>query len=124
MSPGSKANHFARIFQPWDWQLRALCHGRTSLFFVERNSDNRKQPLLPAERKAKALCARCPVRRECLEYGIEEDYGIWGGTLPSERKESGRATRYGSARRDIDTLLDEMFEQAVKHGLVDTEDVA
>ena len=129
-----------RPFRSVDWQDQALCQGRVSLFFSERNSDNRSQDLLLAERQAKALCVRCPVRRECLEYAVGvkrvmngkaeirviegEDYGIWGGTLPSERKESGRATRYGRARRDIDTLLDEMDEQAVKYGLVDTEDVA
>ena len=93
-------------------------------FFIERNSENRHKDLLPAERKAKALCARCPVRRECLEYGIDEDYGIWGGSLPSERKETGMATRYGRSRKDYDTMLDELFEQAVKHGLVDKKDVA
>lgn len=120
------ATRLSRLFQDVEWQEQALCHGRLSLFFVERNSDNRKLDLLPAERKAKALCVRCPVRRECLEYGIDEDYGIWGGTLPSERKIGGKIVRANKAmaRSDIDTLLDEMFEQAVKYGLVDREDVA
>lgn len=38
-------------------------------------------------REAKAVCARCPVRDECLEYAlaIDERWGIWGGLLPSER---------------------------------------
>ena len=108
-----------------DWIKDALCGGRYSAFTSERNSSNRKNyPLLPAERKAKALCVRCPVRKKCLEYGIEEDYGVWGGALPSERKVAGRVIRYGEARTDIDTLLDELTEQAVRLGLIEKEGAA
>jgi hypothetical protein len=80
-------------------------------FFPERNSDNRNQWLTLADRKAKALCARCPVRRKCLEYGFEEEFGVWGGVMPSERRKG----------KGIDVLLDEMNEQAVRLGLVDRE---
>lgn len=34
---------------------------------------------------AKSICNRCDVKNECLEYGIKETYGVWGGTTPSER---------------------------------------
>ncbi len=36
---------------------------------------------------AKAICARCLVRDECLNFAIEneENYGIWGGLTPKER---------------------------------------
>ena len=113
-----------------DWIKDALCGGRYTAFMPERNSANRKNhPLLPAERKAKALCARCPVRRECLSYALKrnEDHGIWGGTLPSERKAGGlsRGKAEGrKARTDIDALLDEMTEQAVRLGLIEKEGVA
>lgn len=30
-------------------------------------------------RLAKATCARCPVREPCLDAGLHEEYGIWGG---------------------------------------------
>ena len=40
--------------------------------------------------KAKAICARCPFRQECLEYALAtpqaDDWGIWGGTAESERR--------------------------------------
>jgi len=41
---------------------------------------------------AKALCARCPVRDECLEFVGANDsgYGIWGGTTPEERQRRRR----------------------------------
>lgn len=41
----------------------------------------------PAEQElAKNLCAECPVRLQCLEAGMDEDHGIWGGLNAKERK--------------------------------------
>jgi WhiB family redox-sensing transcriptional regulator len=51
------------------------------MFFPERNA--------PTE-PALAICARCPVRAECLDAA--DDDGIWGGTTAVERKPR-RATR-------------------------------
>lgn len=36
--------------------------------------------------RAKSICARCSVINECLNYGLEETYGVWGGTTPTERQ--------------------------------------
>lgn len=91
-----------RLFAATEWQHKALCRGRpTSLFFADESSENHNGSLTLSDRVAKSLCARCPVRRDCLEYGLHDEYGIWGGTKPPERK----------ARTDIDTLLAEMDEQ-------------
>jgi WhiB family transcriptional regulator, redox-sensing transcriptional regulator len=60
----------------------------------------------PAEReirecKAKAICAVCPIRAECLEYALRHParYGIWGGLnaedLAAERR---RLLRRGALR--------------------------
>jgi WhiB family redox-sensing transcriptional regulator len=37
---------------------------------------------------AKAICRRCPVREECLEYALRhrEKFGIWGGMSERERR--------------------------------------
>jgi WhiB family redox-sensing transcriptional regulator len=37
--------------------------------------------------KAKAICRRCPVQAECLDwaYTTDEKEGIWGGLTPAER---------------------------------------
>lgn len=37
--------------------------------------------------RAKAVCARCPVRTECLTWAIDtqQTHGIWGGLDESER---------------------------------------
>lgn len=37
---------------------------------------------------AKSVCARCPLSLVCLTTALrnKEDYGIWGGATPNERK--------------------------------------
>jgi WhiB family redox-sensing transcriptional regulator len=39
-------------------------------------------------RAAKAVCAACPVRPECLAYALErgERFGVWGGMSERERR--------------------------------------
>lgn len=39
------------------------------------------------EERAKAVCAACPVRLQCLEQAVEsgERFGIWGGLTDTER---------------------------------------
>lgn len=71
-----------------EWHARAACRGsRASLFFAPTSSERRDQRR-QRERKAKALCAECPVREACLSYAlrIEEAYGIWGGLSEAERR--------------------------------------
>ena len=71
----------------WDWQLVALCRGRDELFFHPHGE--REPARSTRESAAKALCARCPVRRECAEHALDmaEPYGVWGGISESEREE-------------------------------------
>ena len=60
------------------WRSQAACRGLDpELFFPKRG-----------ERvgAAKAVCARCPVCAECLELGLEEHLGVWGGTTEYERR--------------------------------------
>jgi WhiB family redox-sensing transcriptional regulator len=40
------------------------------------------------EAQAKAICARCPVRPDCLAYALDtgEAYGVWGGLSEDERR--------------------------------------
>lgn len=62
------------------WEERARCSTYDpELFFA---------PRARAERRAKAVCAHCPVRDECLAFAIDThvDYGVWGGTTVKERR--------------------------------------
>jgi len=54
------------------------CSGRTDLFFSD-------DPDVIAE--AKAICADCPVRPECLEVAFATPalVGVWGGLTEEER---------------------------------------
>jgi WhiB family transcriptional regulator, redox-sensing transcriptional regulator len=38
--------------------------------------------------RAKAICARCGIRRRCLDYAIDshQAHGVWGGTGEDERR--------------------------------------
>ena len=49
--------------------------------------------------RAKAICAGCVVRRECLEFALSQDqlYGIWGGTTVEERRRVRRRRRRRAA---------------------------
>ena len=41
---------------------------------------------------AKAVCARCDVREQCLEFALEhhEVHGVWGGTSVHQRRDIRR----------------------------------
>jgi predicted RecB family nuclease len=44
--------------------------------------------------EAKAICATCPVTRECLTAAIDGNmFGIWGGTTRREREQLAKAGR-------------------------------
>lgn len=37
--------------------------------------------------KAWLACRSCPKKQRCLEIGLWDDHGVWGGTTPEERIE-------------------------------------
>jgi WhiB family redox-sensing transcriptional regulator len=43
--------------------------------------------------EAREACGRCPVREECLEFGLNEFYGIWGGLTFRDRQRLRKARR-------------------------------
>jgi WhiB family transcriptional regulator, redox-sensing transcriptional regulator len=42
--------------------------------------------------QAKAVCAVCPVRRECLQFALatRQAHGVWGGMSEHERRPGPR----------------------------------
>lgn len=68
-----------------EWHLQAACRGMDSdLFFPPAGSD---------ARDARAVCATCPVQRECLVWAVENNphFGVWGGTTLMDRRDIRRA---------------------------------
>lgn len=45
--------------------------------------------------QAKAICANCDIRIECLQEALQYEYtdGIWGGTTPRERVQIGKLSQ-------------------------------
>ena len=47
-----------------------------------------------AAEAAIAMCRKCPVLKQCLEYALRHpeytEYGIWGGTTPPQRRRISR----------------------------------
>jgi WhiB family redox-sensing transcriptional regulator len=73
---------------PEDWPARAACRGHSAATFFAPTHFERKDVRAARERQAKAVCATCQVRKECLNYAlrIREPHGIWGGLSEVERR--------------------------------------
>jgi WhiB family transcriptional regulator, redox-sensing transcriptional regulator len=85
------------------WQVRAACRGPQAVAFFPPSHPERKDDRLARESRAKAICASCEVRAECLRYALDirEVHGIWGGLTEAERHElvaDEPLWRAGSAR--------------------------
>ena len=69
-----------KLLQPVEWQTHARCtEVDPEIFFPERGGSSKA---------ARAVCADCSVRAQCLEYALnnKEQFGIWGGTSERERR--------------------------------------
>ena len=76
------------------WQIRAACRGPQASVFFPPPQFERKVDRLERERRAKAICAECMVRSDCLDYSIQikEPHGIWGGLNEHERRALAEST--------------------------------
>lgn len=78
-----------------DWQERALCADLDPELFYPAKGE--------CAREAKAVCAQCPVRLQCLEYAIanDEKFGIFGGLSERERRVIRKERRSAALSRTI-----------------------
>ena len=77
------------------WAEQAACIGMdTNLFFPDKG-DGRHEGSVTQVDVAKVVCARCPVRADCLDYAIRthQKHGVWGGKTPKERRPLTRQWR-------------------------------
>ncbi|HLV58405.1 MAG TPA: WhiB family transcriptional regulator [Natronosporangium sp.] len=79
-----------------DWRAKAACrdHDPENWFPIGTSG-----PALAQTARAKAICRRCPVTRDCLAVALDRgEYGIWGGLTEDERRSLVRhMARRGSA---------------------------
>jgi WhiB family redox-sensing transcriptional regulator len=70
------------------WQESGACRDGVGADFYPPMHIERKHERQARERRAKSVCAACPVRVECLQHAIavDERYGIWGGLTQDERR--------------------------------------
>lgn len=82
---------WVRAFSTPEWMARAACVGYDpETWFAMAGPGRRSQARrASASEPAKAVCAECPVRTECLEYALEagQQHGVWGGLDEHERRE-------------------------------------
>jgi WhiB family redox-sensing transcriptional regulator len=85
-----------------DWWRSAACQeADPELFFPVA----RYGPGASETDRAKAVCAACSVRRQCLQYALatRQMYGVWGGMTEDERQlhdVSEREPARGARARD------------------------
>lgn len=85
-----------------DWRSGAVCGGARVYLFFGPDSETPEERAR-REARAKAVCASCLVRVECLDYALAHHvrHGIWGGLNEEERfrERLRRADELRAARR-------------------------
>ena len=82
MSYGQVESEVGRRPEPDTWFELAACHGANPDIFYPGHGDH------AGIVRAKAVCATCPVKTECLEYALtnREVFGVWGGCSERQRR--------------------------------------
>jgi WhiB family redox-sensing transcriptional regulator len=80
--------------------LQHPCEANPEFWFSE---------IAPEIEAAKEACGFCPVREECAELGEDEEFGVWGGQSPEDRRIAKR-TRVAIAERRLTAQLLAMQE--------------
>jgi WhiB family redox-sensing transcriptional regulator len=87
----------AAVVESYEWQKDGSCVGMDQDIFFHPWNDT-PNSRMARERKAKAICAGCPVRDKCLDWSlkVQEPYGVWGGVGEDERRKMLRLRRVRS----------------------------
>jgi WhiB family redox-sensing transcriptional regulator len=80
-----------------DWRHHALCRDEDPELFFPIGTTG---PAAQQVEEAKAVCRRCDVRDECLQWALEtgQDAGVWGATSEEERRALKRRGARARAR--------------------------
>lgn len=74
------------------WRNAGSCRGSDPNLFYPIGRSNMA---LEQAQQAKTLCRSCPSQPACLGFALStrQEIGVWGGTLPEERRAIWRAAR-------------------------------
>lgn len=83
MPSGMSPENLRQPHAPWIAEAACRDQGVTSKFFVERGE---------AIWEALVFCERCTVRRECLQFALDNNIaeGVWGGKSTRARRDPER----------------------------------
>jgi WhiB family transcriptional regulator, redox-sensing transcriptional regulator len=100
------------------WLDRAACRDQDPERFFPESGEHTKAA------EAKAICASCQVRDHCLDLavkaagGLDQDHGVFGGTLPAERsRHRGNTFPEPSVYRQDRELAEQAHQLAGQVGL-------
>jgi WhiB family redox-sensing transcriptional regulator len=82
------------VTQETDWAAKGVCRSLDpDTLFVEGAAQNR----------AKAVCASCPVRTQCLAYALDFkiEHGVWEGLTERDRRALLRRRPNVTSWRDL-----------------------
>lgn len=65
-----------------EWRLQALCHKRNADFWYPPLDADAPEQYYSIARE---VCRCCPVWEQCLQDGVSEKWGMWGGLTPKDR---------------------------------------
>jgi WhiB family redox-sensing transcriptional regulator len=68
-----------------DWRHGAACKDEDPELFFPIGTTG---PAVFQTEEAKAVCRRCDVREQCLQWALEtgQEFGVWGGLSEDERR--------------------------------------
>lgn len=89
-----------------DWMEQAACKGKEPALWFPLPLGGPNGPEFSAAEqrnvdRAKTYCRTCPTREECLEFGLHEEHGIYGGKTPRERRAILRNRNDGRLRQPV-----------------------
>jgi WhiB family transcriptional regulator, redox-sensing transcriptional regulator len=73
-----------------DWRSLSACRDTDPELFFPLSAWGPGQAQIAS---AKAICASCQVRSDCLQFALRsgQEFGVWGGTSEDERRAMRRA---------------------------------
>jgi hypothetical protein len=70
-----------------NWEERALCKElHSEMWYPPLFKEDRLVPESQYYDLGKYVCENCPVIEQCRTAGADEEYGMWGGQTPKDRR--------------------------------------